>query len=326
MKKYLEYFDGAFDSTVADKMKPENKPYVAYSKTEGVVYTIIPKEDSDMWIVTAIKLKDISGLTYNMVDLGLPSGLKWADRNVGASNPEHYGSYFQWGDTNAYTFDESAEITTEQLVDILNSLIGPGITVDNVKDVLASQGVTGNDLSDAFKAAGMDAVIMNKFFNEDSYFDTRDHGSTFNKYNHNGGLTVLESIDDAATVNMGSNYRMPTIEEVKELINNTTHTYIDLDGNEYGLEEAQDGAIEEGKLKGIRFTGSNGNSIFIPAAGYCYESQLDDFGMDGELWSSSLSYGIDGNARYLIFFYDGDVNELGNSERYQGRSVRGVQP
>lgn len=42
MKKYLELFEGAFDSTVADKREPENRPYVAYSESEGVVYTVIP--------------------------------------------------------------------------------------------------------------------------------------------------------------------------------------------------------------------------------------------------------------------------------------------
>ena len=40
-EQHLEYFDGAFDSTVAEKMKPENWPYVGSSKTEGVVYTVI---------------------------------------------------------------------------------------------------------------------------------------------------------------------------------------------------------------------------------------------------------------------------------------------
>lgn len=58
MSKYLEYFDGAFDSTVADKMKPENKPYVAYSRTEGVVYTVVPKPttgpaNNEIWYTTS---------------------------------------------------------------------------------------------------------------------------------------------------------------------------------------------------------------------------------------------------------------------------------
>jgi hypothetical protein len=37
-------------------------------------------------------------LTYNLVDLGLPSGTLWADRNVGADSPEAYGDYFAWGE------------------------------------------------------------------------------------------------------------------------------------------------------------------------------------------------------------------------------------
>ena len=38
-----------------------------------------------------------SSVEYNAVDLGLPSGTLWADRNVGAMNPEEYGGYYQWG-------------------------------------------------------------------------------------------------------------------------------------------------------------------------------------------------------------------------------------
>ena len=69
---------------------------------------------------------------YEYVDLGLPSGLKWATCNVGANNPEDYGLYFAWGETTGYTaeqvtagvraFDEasytasaiSADLTLEQ--------------------------------------------------------------------------------------------------------------------------------------------------------------------------------------------------------------------
>ena len=47
-----------------------------------------------------------SGLVYNMVDLGLPSGLLWADRNVGATSPEDAGLYFAYGDTTGYTAEQ----------------------------------------------------------------------------------------------------------------------------------------------------------------------------------------------------------------------------
>lgn len=40
---------------------------------------------------------------YHMVDLGLPSGLKWSDRNVGAERPEDFGDYFMWGSTTPDT-------------------------------------------------------------------------------------------------------------------------------------------------------------------------------------------------------------------------------
>ena len=323
MKKYLEYFDGAFDSTVAEKVKPENKPYVAYSKTDGVVYTIIPKEGGTMYTVYRVVSKDISNCTYNMVDLGL--SVKWADRNVGATSPEHYGSYFQWGDTNAYTFDGAGEVTAAELAKMLNPLLSPElgmeITADNVGAILEQMGMTSTDLT----STGLGAV-SGKVFNWDSYFDTTDGGNTFNKYNNSvSGLKVLESIDDAVTVHMGSKYRMPTIDEIRELIYNTTQTFIDVDGNEYSRGQAQNGVIKGGQLKGVKFTSSNGNSIFIPAAGGCYESLLNDIGIYGELWSSSLNGGIDDYARSLGFNCVGYVNES-SYDRCYGRSVRGVQP
>lgn len=322
-RKYLEYFDGAFDSTVAEKRQPEKWPYVAYSKTEGVVYTIIPKEEGTMYTVYRVLSKDISNCTYNMVDLGL--SVKWADRNVGATNPEHYGSYFQWGDTDAYTYDGAGEITAAEMAKMLNPLLSPQlgmeITADNIGAILEQMGMTSTDLT----STGLGAVL-GKEFNWDSYFDTIDSGNTFKKYNNSeNGLTVLESVDDAATTHMGSQYRMPTDTEIRELMNNTTQTFIDLDGNEYSKEQAQNGVIEQGQLKGVKFTSSNGNSIFIPAAGSCYEALLNGIGVYGELWSSSLDGGNDGNARILYFYYGGDVYEI-SINRCCGLSVRGVQP
>lgn len=46
---------------------------------------------------------------YQWVDLGLPSGTLWADRNVGATKPEDYGLYFAWGETEGYTSSTDAK-------------------------------------------------------------------------------------------------------------------------------------------------------------------------------------------------------------------------
>ena len=53
--------------------------------------------------------KDNNGVTigtingYDYVDLGLPSGTKWATCNVGATTPEEYGNYYAWGETTVKT-------------------------------------------------------------------------------------------------------------------------------------------------------------------------------------------------------------------------------
>lgn len=50
--------------------------------------------------------------TVELVDLGLPSGLKWATCNIGATSPEEYGKYFQWGATVGYEGDEAKAHST----------------------------------------------------------------------------------------------------------------------------------------------------------------------------------------------------------------------
>lgn len=211
-----------------------------------------------------------------MVDLGLPSGTLWADRNVGATSPEDNGLYFQWGDTVGYTKEQ---------------------------------------------------VGVDKVFDWASYWDTTDGGSTFNKYGRtNGKLRVLEASDDAATVHMGSDWRMPTFDEIYELTsnNNTTLTFIDLQGNEFSRSEVSDsgGAIVKNNLKGVRFTGKNGNSIIIPASGYWRNSQHNSVNNGCFLWSSTLATSGD-NSCLTEFINTTGVN-MTNASRYNGYSVRGV--
>jgi hypothetical protein len=332
MEEYLELVEGSFTQEHLDKQKNQN-PYVAYSiKDNKVIYTIVPNEEGTMYTIYRVISKDISNCTYNMVDLGL--SVKWADRNVGATSPEHYGSYFQWGDTNAYTYDGVGEITAAEMASLLQPLVGDEmeVTKDNVGMILEMMGTVGTDLT----PMGL-GVSLDKCFNWENYFDiSRDENGnpllneggnpiSYNKYNHNGGLTVLKSNDDAATVHMGTQYRMPTSAEIRELTDGTTQSFIDIDGNEYDRQYVYDNEpIEQGKLKGVKFTGSNGNSIFIPAGGNCNGSLLGGVGMNGELWSSSLYGSIGDEARYLNVNYGGDANEYGNY-RYCGQSVRGVQ-
>ena len=102
------------------------------------------------------------------VDLNLPSGLKWASMNVGATAPEEVGAYFAWGETEPKT-----DYTWE------NYALG----------------------------SNSDAISR----------------STINKYNH-----TLNPEDDAATMNWGPKWRMPTKKEFEELLENTTAEFLRL--------------------------------------------------------------------------------------------------
>ena len=128
-------------------------------------------------------------------------------------------------------------------------------------------------------------------------------------YGYNGytdNLTVLQAGDDAATANWGSDWRMPTKEEWQELLNNTTHTWTTQNG-----------------VNGRLFTASNGQGLFLPAAGYRNESSLGYVGSYGYYWSSSLNTGYPSDAWY--FYFNSGNYGMDISGRYYGPSVRAVR-
>ena len=136
---------------------------------------------------------------HDWVDLGLPSGTRWATCNVGANNPEEYGDYFAWGET-----------------------------------------------------------YPKNTYNSNTYFYVMTTTTPLS----------LPSSDDAASVNWGSGWRMPTPTELTELKNYCTIT-----------------RLTQNEVWGLLFTGPNGNSIFLPFVGYYSGSSLMLRG-DGHYWSN----------------------------------------
>lgn len=137
-----------------------------------------------------------------LIDLGLPSGTLWADRNVGADSPETAGDYFRWGETVPFT--ENSE--------------------------------------------------------EYKYRDL--------------GNSIAGTEYDAATVNLGKDYKMPTLDQIKELI-----------------DECEWEWTKQNGVNGMKVTGPNGNSIFFPASG-CRNNgsgSLSIVGSYGYYWSASPS-------------------------------------
>lgn len=118
--------------------------------------------------------------------------------------------------------------------------------------------------------------------------------------------TILEPEDDAAYVKWGGSWRIPTYEEQIELRDETAWEWT-----------MQNGA------NGYKVTGPNGNSIFLPAAGFRYDSVFDYAGSDGIYWSSSLAYDYSFGAYFLVFNSSGvGWYDIG---RVFGRSVRPVR-
>lgn len=80
--------------------------------------------------------------TVQWVDLGLPSGLLWADRNLGADNPEDYGNYYAWGETSpkeVYNWDTYAYGNGDKLTKYCNkSDCGLNGFTDNLTTLEAS--------------------------------------------------------------------------------------------------------------------------------------------------------------------------------------------
>ena len=87
--KYLKLFDTESNYLAYRDGSDYLKPNVSLSDDKGEVYYNYPPP-----------------ITYDYVDLGLPSGTKWAAQNVGARKPSDYGLYFAWGDAQGYTADQ----------------------------------------------------------------------------------------------------------------------------------------------------------------------------------------------------------------------------
>ena len=118
---------------------------------------------------------------------------------------------------------------------------------------------------------------------------------------------VLELEDDAANVNWGGQWRMPTEEELDELEKLCTWMWTILNG-----------------VNGYNVTGPNGNSIFLPAAGYRSDAQLNLVGEYGQYWSSSI-YKPCSKWAYEWSFISRNVCKTWSS-RSMGYSVRPVHP
>lgn len=201
--------------------------------------------------------EDSNKFVPEAIDLGLPSGTKWANANVGATTLYDYGYYFQWG------------------------------CVDNAE------------------TESWDAYCHGHKNHITKYCTNSAYGYVDNR-------TTLQLIDDAAHVNWGDNWRMPTREEANELWNKCTRSW-----------ETHD------NISGYRFTGPNGNSIFLPSNGWIdNDGNSHSLNIDGLYWTSTLYVSNNNGAWGLITRKTTGVAGVvyGTENRNYARAVRAVIP
>ena len=206
---------------------------------------------------------------HEFVDLGLPSGLKWAAYNVGAESPEQSGDYFAWGEVepksyyfwNTYKYSGDKDSTfTKYCTDTL---------------------------------CGLNGFVDNKL--------------------------QLDIEDDAAHVNWGGNWRMPTADELDDVRYLCTWEWTTRNG-------------VPGLLGTSRVEGYTDRTIFFPAAGSYFGDQLTITGgiTDGYYLTKSV------NSTYpevyfssVIFVFIKEMNTIHFDMpfyRYVGASIRAVCP
>ncbi len=196
---------------------------------------------------------------HDYVDLGLPSGIKWATCNVGATKPTEFGDYFAWGETKP---KENYHWST-------------------------------------YKWCIYNPTILAKPSGITKYNTVSNWGTIDNR-------TTLEVEDDAATENWGSAWRMPTMDEIKQLRENCDWRWVkDFQGS------GVNGHLGTSK--------NNGATIFLPAAGHHHCRIIYGDGRFGSYWSSSL---CEAYSDFACCFSppDGVVYDY----RYFGRCVRAV--
>ena len=198
-------------------------------------------------ILGSLALKDANAQTCpdenhpHKIDLGLPSGTKWACCNVGATKPVSFGGYYAWGET------EEKKVYSDKLY----------------------------------------------------------------KYPDNGSVNDIAGTKwDVAHMKWGGTWQMPTLEQLEELIENCKYQWTTQNG-----------------IKGATFTGSNGRSIFLPAAGDRDGNNLEDVATYGSYWVAFMGWLKGNHCPCVLRFSSDNIPDTWDSDiggGYTGYSVRPV--
>lgn len=223
---------------------------------------------------------------------------------------ENLSYYFCFKASNAYSSKIHKQHYTFQTVASHSSYVDLGLSV---KWATCNLGAENPEEFGEYYSWG--EVNPKEYYSWNTYKYCSGSKTTLNKYCYSNAYgnvdnkTKLDATDDAAHVNLGGAYRMPTDSERDELIENCVWKWTTRNG-----------------VNGYSVTGPNGKSIFLPAAGVMEGDNSAESGKAGYYWTSSLYVDIADPHPYYglcVFFEDGEVGKYGVT-RHSGISIRPV--
>lgn len=302
--RFLQHYEGSVTVTASTVNATASKTFAI---TCGEVATATTYAVKNVGIVETTPLA-ASSTTATVKFVGVTTyKYQWKADNIVESN-----------ETQTVTFEAN---TTEVQATRSGSFDWNGATVGWSVNLKASPFHNGYEYVDLGLPSGLKWATCNvgatKPEEYGKYFTWGDTVGTTNGSDLSWKLpkyTSTLNLDyDAARANMGGNWRMPTSGECQELISNTTSTWATING-----------------VGGRIFTSkTNGNYIFIPAAGYVQAKTITSTNNIGEIWSSTFhsalttKYAVIYRAYHLEFKTD-DVDYNEADECGYGYSVRGV--
>ena len=222
---------------------------------------------------------------YKAIDLDLPSGVLWADKNIGAVTPEDFGLYFQWGDTRGYTAGQVGN--------------GEGLKAFSWADYKFSIDGSSSNFS-KYNESDTKTVL-----------DLEDDAARVIM----GGNWRMPTFEEYKELCLNTDiYLVPTDGEE---IQGTAQ-------EQSGSVMINWASKAEGTLKGVKFykKGDKQTYMFVPASGVAYDGSVQDVGEYGGLWSSSLYSSVVQGA--WLFGFGAGSGSVGGGVRYFGVPVRGI--
>lgn len=280
-----------YDGVNVEVSLPKEGDYV-YRDAEGNVHFITKESVKNNLIPAGWVFIDIFYYGWAdevFVDMGLPSGVKWAKSNLDVTQASKMAksafqydcSFFSWGNIDGHNPTSASSFSP-------------------------------------YSWGGINA--------QEPWYDGQVYGSTPGAAL--AASFAADSGYDAVRENLGAPYRMPTNDNHGELFNSANIDYITEDGEIVTAatsvaKTAADKRVRVNGIVGLYIRSkANGKRLFFACSGYGNGTSRDNRGSYGNYWSSAWSSAR--NARSLGF-YSGGVYPQNSSYRYLGFAVRAVQ-